>query len=422
MTRRPRPVGVTRTAARAFALAILILCGAPRIVPAEDTDQFRFYGAGRLGFNTRLNLRPVPGVEVDRNQQSYGFSFGVNLGRYFGLEIAGDQSQTDLSVPGLGKIGEYGTFTLLPQARLRYPLLDGRLTPYIVGGVGAGRAEFNDRKPHGVGLEVQAQDWGLVGAVGVGLEYFVANNVAFGLEGKYIISRDHEIRINGQGGSANLDSFILALSLRLLFPETPAVEASPAVYDQPGRFYLGIRYGGSYTLERHVGGNIEAHPGHDSIGGSSLDQLLALAVGWDFHRMLGVELTAGGFSPFLSIQGIGSVADYAMYYLVPQVKLRFPLLEGRLVPYVMGGVGMTYFEVKDKKPHSFPFKLEGTEVSLAGLVGGGIDYFVARNIAVGFELEYLISRDNTVTFQSQKTNINADALLMSAGVRVYFGK
>jgi opacity protein-like surface antigen len=124
----------------------------------------------------------------------------------------------------------------------------------------------------------------------------------------------------------------------------------------------------------------------------------------------------------LAISGLGSVAEYAMYYVVPQLRARYPLLGGRLVPYLMGGVGATYFEVKDVKPRGFDLRLDGKNFSVAGLLGGGVDYLVARNIAVGLEVEYLISRGNSASINGNSQSLTLDALLMTAGVRVFFGK
>ena len=50
-------------------------------------------------------------------------------------------------------------YTAMPLLRARYPVLEGRLTPYVGG-----------------------TSWGVAGALGVGLEYFVANNIAIGIE------------------------------------------------------------------------------------------------------------------------------------------------------------------------------------------------------------------------------------------------
>lgn len=404
-----------------LALAGLLLAGLPGVCRAEDTDQDRLYGSFRFGVNTHLHLKAAPGVEVDRIQQSYGFSLGVNLGRYFGLEIAADQSATDLTVPGRGTIGEYGIFNLVPEVRVRYPLLGGTLTPYVIGGVGASQAQFKDRKPPGGGLSIHASDWSVVGSIGAGVEYFLANNVALGLEAKYLISRGHEIQINGTRNTANLDSLIAGASLRLLFPESPSVQAEPPIYGTDGRFYVGVRYGGSVTTHKNIAAGVEYEPSQDAIGGA-MDQLIAVNVGTDFSRHLGIELSGGGFSPILRLPGIGDVAEYAVYYVIPQVRVRYPVLGGRLVPYLIGGVGATHFEIKDVKPRGFNLQLSASNLGVAGAFGGGVEYLVARNIGVGFEVEYLLSRGNSATIGGRTQHVNLDALLMTGGLRVYFGR
>jgi hypothetical protein len=49
-----------------------------------------------------------------------------------------------LGLPGVGTIGEYAVYDLIPRVRVRYPL--GELfETYVAGGVGPTYAEFNDR-------------------------------------------------------------------------------------------------------------------------------------------------------------------------------------------------------------------------------------------------------------------------------------
>ena len=56
-----------------------------------------------------------------------------------------DGWETTVSQDGLGDIREYAVSSVLIQGRLRYPLMDDRLTPYIVGGVGGALTQTNDR-------------------------------------------------------------------------------------------------------------------------------------------------------------------------------------------------------------------------------------------------------------------------------------
>ena len=56
-------------------------------------------------------------------------------------------------------IGEFAMYTGMPTLRGRYPVLDGRLTPYALAGLGFGYTEFNDRKQPGFGVDVGGTSW-----------------------------------------------------------------------------------------------------------------------------------------------------------------------------------------------------------------------------------------------------------------------
>lgn len=406
---------------RPLLIGLLLGLGAalaPRAGVAADEDQLSFGAGIGLGATFRLHVDQGHGLQVDRYSQNYGFSFGVDLNRYVGIEVETSQSQSDLQWRG-GMIGEYGMFTLIPQVRLSYPVLDGRLIPYFVAGAGFGHNEFNDRKRDGIGLSIHGNDTRIVGAVGIGAEYRVADNVGLGAEVRYLVSRGNEIEIEGTRQTLNLDQLIVQARLRVLFPERGDPPA--AAYLTDGRWYIDIRYGGAFTTHDHIADHLDMQPGLDAIGGE-VDQLFSFGAGWDFARHLGVELTFGGYSPKLAVPELGTVAEYALYYVIPQLRARFPLLGGRLVPYVLGGVGGSYVEVKDKKPRGQPIGIRGTTVAIAGALGAGVDYMVASNIALGFEVEYLLSRGNSITVSAHSQHVDLDALLMTGGLRIYFGK
>jgi opacity protein-like surface antigen len=95
-------------------------------------------------------------------------------------------------------------------------VLDGRLVPYAVAGVGAGYAEFNDRKPPGEGFNIESTGWGVAATVGAGIEYLVASNIAAGFEARYVTSRGHTVRVgDGRAHDANFDAVLLTVGLRV---------------------------------------------------------------------------------------------------------------------------------------------------------------------------------------------------------------
>jgi opacity protein-like surface antigen len=414
---QPRQLRACRRLRRLAALTLLLILGAASRARAQDTDQLRLYFEPRSGIAFQLKNEAARGIEVSSGQQLNGFTLGVNLNRYFGLEVAGDAFQTDLIVPGRGKIGEYGMFSLIPQARVRYPLLDNRLTPYVVGGVGMQLADFNDRKPNGAGARVDAHGTSLAAAFGVGADYFVADNIAVSLESRYLLSRGQDIRIDDRGGRANLDALLTTIGLRLLFPEGPD---APRNYQPPMyRPFFAVRLGGQVFLHEDVGHGLEIKPEEAAIGGV-FDQYFHVAGGVDIGRYWGLALVGEGFKGTLRLSGTGNLGKLSLYIVMPEVRARYPLLDDRLVPYALAGLGVSYAEVHDIKPPGVPLKPKANNYSPAAALGVGVDYFLVRNIAVGVESKYIIVRDHDITARGETSGVNLDSFVTSIGLRVYF--
>ena len=200
---------------------VLLLVSLLAVVPsshAQDTDDIRGYLGIRLGITAAHDTDIGGGLGATPNEQVLGVSLGVNLGRHLGVELAGDGWERNMRL-ARRSIGEFAMYTAMPMLRARYPLLEGRLTPYALAGLGAGYTEFNDRKRPGFEVDVGGTSWGVAAALGLGLEYFVANNITIGVETKYIISRDQEVRLNGRQQSLELDTLLATGGIRLYFPE-----------------------------------------------------------------------------------------------------------------------------------------------------------------------------------------------------------
>jgi opacity protein-like surface antigen len=82
-----------------------------------------------------------------------------------------------------------------------------------------GFAEFNDRKAPAIGVKIDSKGYSVVGSLGAGIEYFVANNIAVGLETKYVFFRGQDFEIAGRRGKAEVDSLLMLFGLRVYFPE-----------------------------------------------------------------------------------------------------------------------------------------------------------------------------------------------------------
>jgi opacity protein-like surface antigen len=392
------------------SLVLVLLVGPFGAARAEDSDRPRFY-LGLRTFDTN------PGTDV---HDSHGVSLGVSLNRYVGLELAGDFWELHPSFPGRGFIGEIGVFSLVPEVRLRYPLFGGRLTPYVIGGVGVAVSQFNDRKPRGFGLSVDADRTVAVGAVGGGLEYFVADNIAVGIEVKYVLSGGQSIEIEGVRHPNDVDSLLTFLTFRLFYPElrpAPLAESRP---DVPVRLYLGVRLGGAILTDESAFPGLEARKDTGALG---FNWLYGLVVGANFGRYLGAEVAFEGHEVQLAVPGLGSIGEYALYTIMPQARLRYPLLGGRLQPYALAGVGVSVAEFNDGKPRSANLRIDAKDVIPAGAVGAGIEYFVTSNIAINFEAKYNVVRGHVVKIEGQPAERGAlDSVYLGIGLRVFLAQ
>lgn len=390
--------------------ALVIVALSATIAWAQDSDRPRYY----------LSLRghgsnPFTGVH-----DLFGASVGVNLNRYWGVELSGEGFERRLRLDS-SALGEYSVAPIVPQVRLRYPVLDGRMTPYLIAGVGAALIEFNDRKEPGFGASVDMPASTMVGTVGAGLEYFVAHNVAAGFELKYLIAGDQTVRINGVSHSEDISSLYSAFGLRVFFPEfteyrpTPRVDAGDGF---PARVYLGLQLGAAITTDGTSMPGVDVHTEPAAIGPANY--FIGGIIGVDLGRYFGVELTGGGYEVRVHDAELGSVGEEAIYAIIPQLRARYPVLDGRLVPYAVAGVGAGYAEFNDRKASGVNYEIEATNWGLAATAGAGLEYLVASNIAAGVEARYLTSRGHTVQIGNGRTrDANFDAVLLTVGLRVY---
>lgn len=392
---------------RRFLLTFVVALALAGTAAAEDSSRPRYY----------LHLRAQ-----DTNpfgvHDAWGVSLGANFNRYFGLELAGDTYELDFDPSGYGKIGEYSVFALLPQVRVRYPLLKDRLVPYLVGGVGVAFTEFNDRKPRGFGLAVDTESTVIVGSVGGGLEYFIDDNIAVGVEVKYLMSGSQTSHVQGEPKRTDVNALLTTLGLRVFYPELRPRPIAADYAETRARLYLGVRAGAAILVGDPIDSGLHVDPEPAAYGGTG-NQLFGFAVGADVGRHLGLELAFEGFEARLSVPGVGSIREYAVYSFLPQARFRYPLLSGALVPYAIGGVGVAYGESNDEKPKGANVSVDASSLGVAATVGAGVEYFVTRNVAFNVETRYLFSRGHSIRVNGVDHKGAVDAVLASLGLRVY---
>jgi opacity protein-like surface antigen len=194
------------------------------------------------------------------------------------------------------------------------------------------------------------------------------------------------------------------------------VESLPEV---PTRLYLTAIAGGALPLREEVFSGIHAKPETTAYLGT-FDKVFGFGLGANFGRYLCAEVVAQGYEMLLKLEGAGEIGEYATYAVVPQARFRWPFLEGRVVPYAVGGVGVAFGEFNDRKPAGEGLSISGDQMGVAATIGGGVEYFLMHNIALNFETTYRFSRLQTFQIDDgAERKGNLDSLMFSCGLRIY---
>jgi opacity protein-like surface antigen len=407
---------------RPDALALLVALAVGLVLsaaPACAQDRVRPYVGARVGLQGVVEPGVAADVEAARPQNAFGLSLGVDLTRHFGLELAGDVFEPELRLRSLGRsVGEIAMGTVIAHARLRYPLLGDRLVPYVLGGVGVGIAEFNDRKPPGFGRSIHASDTGLAWAAGGGVEYFIADNLAVGVDVRFVSLLGQDVEIDGQSRRADFDSVLGAAGMRLYLGDGP-VRGIDAPTEGAWTPYVSARAGGARVVNRRISKSFTARTENARIA-QDVNQAVGFSAGVDIGRFVAVELAADGYEFNLDMTGRGRIGEYAVYAFVPQVRVRYPLRDGRLLPMMVAGVGVGYAEYNDRKPPAVALDVDAEDFAVVGVVGGAVEYLVARNVGVSAEARYLISRGHTISAGGRSERLNLDTIVATLGLRLRF--
>jgi len=359
---------------------------------------------------------------ITRAHDVAGLSAGFVYGKYLGLDLSMDSYELflDDTRPDRppAKVAEFSILAIGPIARVRYPLLDGRLEPYLFAGGGIAIEEVNDRTaevqlPGDVGRRTRG-----FGVFGGGVEYFFAENAAVGLEGRYFVMGSQEYDTEGSKGRVDLDVGVATLGLRVLVPQEAHVPPIASPRGKP-RFSAALRVGGALPLDRNVFAGIRAAP-EQAVLGSSFTTQFGASVGFDFNRWLGVDLAIENYEYKLYADGIGSIGEYALFPILVQPRVRLPGLPQRWEPYVSGGVGVEIAELNDK-PIESGLDLEGGDTVVVGALGAGLEYDFASNASLGLSGRYVISRGHEIAVNGARLTGNLDAFVLSLGLKVLFG-
>lgn len=188
--------------------------------PKSHHGKLRPYLALRAGSSYFTRPNSVDGLTIENPSGFLGSAaVGLNVNKHLSFELAADYTETELSIDEPDGSAEYSLWTILAQLRLRTSLGSGKFSPYLVAGGGWGFGEINDvRQPASVSSLRGGRDNTPVGSIGIGFDYFLAENLAFGLEAKHIFGFDPDIEFGGRKVGLELEPIFLSAGLRIFFP------------------------------------------------------------------------------------------------------------------------------------------------------------------------------------------------------------
>jgi opacity protein-like surface antigen len=393
-----------RTYLKAAAVCSALLCS----TKAEDTNFFRPY----------IDLRSAAFNENWGVQDGWGLSLGANLNSYIGLQLSFDAYEEVLDDPLLGDVFEQSIMNFRPEIRLRYPLGEGRWVPYLFAGPGVTFIQLNDRKPPAFGHAVNGDDTLFSATFGGGIEYFVADNITFHIEGRYDWSPSRDVVVDGRHEDVNVSTPLLLFGVRAYFREAhehPLIQPGDTVH---GRFYAGFRYGSSILLDNQLNSEFRLEPVASALGGTGNETGTAL-LGFDWSEHFGAELDLqfAEYDLYLRDQAVG---EYATYAILPQVRWHTLLGEGKWAPFASLGAGVTYAEFNDRKTFGENLKVDAKGVYPTVGASAGMEYYIARNLTFSAETQYLYSWEHKFDLNDRDTGKGGfSALNLYLGLRFY---
>jgi outer membrane immunogenic protein len=371
---------------------------------------------------TKQNLSgALGGVQLGYNHQFGHVVLGAELsGSWSKLDNTNFCFQTNPVAPGeeascRAQVDRSAQFV----TRLGYAFDDGRLLPYVVGGVAIAHMNLHFTDAF---LGAGAFEWGgakiMTGAVfGAGVQYAIGNGYSLGLE--YLYTRygsqdfSSQSTFNGAPFFSSYDrSDLTSQTLRVVanykFGDAPISDrerAGKRFYDWTG-FYIGAHAGrgwGSATGFDEIANSPPVPPGDASaqtirgtFGGAQL------GYNHQFGRVvLGSELSAslgglGGNQDCFATAAIFGFPDSFNCRVKQQwsgqmlTRLGYAFDEGRMLPYILGGVSLAKFNVTHEisDPIFGSASWGDSRVHAGPVFGFGFQYALQNDLSLGIEYLY----------------------------------
>jgi outer membrane immunogenic protein len=301
--------------------------------------------------------------------------------------------------------------------RLGYAFDDGRLLPYVVGGVAVSRMNLHFTDTTFIGTVEWGSKRTMTGAVfGAGVQYALGNGFSLGLEYLYTrygtqdfssLATFGGVPFTPSSDRSDLTSQALRVVANYKFGDAPISDRERTTkhfYNWTG-FYVGANVGRGWggatgfdeiAIPLPFPGDVTAQTVRGTSGGAQL------GYNHQFGRVvLGTELSA-------SLGGLGGRQDcfeLAALIFAPDsfncrvkqqwagqflTRLGYAFDEGRMLPYILGGISLAKFDVT----HEISDPLGGSaswsdrKVHAGPVLGFGLQYALQNDLSLGVEYLY----------------------------------
>jgi outer membrane protein with beta-barrel domain len=169
--------------------------------------------------------------------------------------------------------------------------------------------------------------------------------------------------------------------------EERSTPTTVARWDDTGRFYLLFQTGLVFLFDDEFAGNV--HDESHEFPGSNINIPIGLSLGYNLSKHFGVELQGVGTEPDVRSDGaFGKLAEYSNISVFGSLRYRYPMGDGRFVPWGLGGIGWSLNAINDATTPRV--KVSGDGSTIAGTLALGFDYFLADDVAVGASAQSFI--------------------------------
>jgi hypothetical protein len=160
-----------------------------------------------------------------------------------------------------------------------------------------------------------------------------------------------------------------------------------ARWDDTGRFYLLFQTGLVFLFDDKFAGNVHDES-HEFPATDHVNIPINIGLGYNFSRHFGVELQGVGTEPDVRSDSLGKLAEYSNISVFGSLRYRYPIGDGRFVPWGLGGIGWSLNAINDATTPRVNLKGDGS--TIAGTLALGFDYFLAEDVAVGASAQSFI--------------------------------